>query len=311
MTLRPTYWYQTFTPSNFDSSMSSYQSLSREDSSDYDLLETGLGEIRGKKRKTEVPDHSEQEANYAYTLHPESSPQTGSGFTMNQEIKSTHDDENTERTEIRMRGIILVLILSTILSSANCYLGLYSGISISVSIPSAIIAFSVLKPFKTSIYEVNSVQTGASAGSTLVAGIIFTLPALLIINFWTKINIIQSIVVGLLGGTLGVFLSIPLRSALLTHANLLFPEGVATAQILFLSFPNHPRTLFNDESSNLFPSSNNDNNNCNSVDNNDNNYVNNKNNSNNNNANNTNKKKKCSFVMKPTDNNATLKLIAI
>eukprot|EP01121_Diplochlamys_sp_Union-15-3_P020795 TRINITY_DN8219_c0_g1_i3.p1 TRINITY_DN8219_c0_g1~~TRINITY_DN8219_c0_g1_i3.p1 ORF type:complete len:691 (-),score=98.04 TRINITY_DN8219_c0_g1_i3:69-2141(-) len=147
--------------------------------------------------------------------------------------------ERDEYPEITVKGVILTLILSLVLSSANTYLGLFAGLTISVSIPAAIISMAIFSAFKTNILEINAVQTGASTGSSMAAGIIFTLPALIIMHEqdqkggWTSIKYLQTTVIAALGGLIGVSFSIPLRRALVVEEpTLKFPEGVATAEIL-------------------------------------------------------------------------------
>ena len=144
------------------------------------------------------------------------------------------------------------------MASANVYLGLYIGLSISVSIPSAIIAVSILKSFGTSIQEINAIQvcffflfyfqefysfyqscfqTGSSAGSLVAVGLIFTIPALVIIDYWDSVHWIETSIVALVGGIIGVLFSIPIRRALIIEQGLFFPEGVATAEVLKTILP--------------------------------------------------------------------------
>ena len=113
------------------------------------------------------------------------------------------------------------------------YLGLYAGMTISASIPAAIMSMGILKLFRESnILENNIVQTAASAGESLAAGVIFTIPALLLIGYWDTIDYWEVTKIAMAGGVLGALFTVPLRRALILKANLRFPEGVATAAVL-------------------------------------------------------------------------------
>lgn len=131
------------------------------------------------------------------------------------------------------KALILGALLSIILSAANTYLGLFAGLTVSASIPAAVISMAVLRMFKEhNILENNIVQTAASAGESLAAGVIFTFPALVLMGFWENFNYLETVLVALCGGVLGVLFTVPLRSALIIQQNLQFPEGVATAEVL-------------------------------------------------------------------------------
>ncbi len=135
--------------------------------------------------------------------------------------------------EITIKSIVLSIVLSIILSSAMAYLGLYAGMTISASIPAAIMSMGILKLFKNSnILENNIVQTAASAGESLAAGVIFTIPALMLIGYWDSISYIEVTKIALIGGVLGALFTVPLRRALILNAQLKFPEGIATANVL-------------------------------------------------------------------------------
>ena len=113
------------------------------------------------------------------------------------------------------------------------YLGLYAGMTISASIPAAIMSMGILRLFKNSnILENNIVQTAASAGESLAAGVIFTLPALLLIGYWDTISYWEVTKIAMVGGILGALFTVPLRRALILKAQLRFPEGVETAAVL-------------------------------------------------------------------------------
>ena len=135
--------------------------------------------------------------------------------------------------EITVKALILGVLLSMILAAANAYLGLFAGMTVSASIPAAVISMGVLRLFKKSnILENNIVQTAASAGESLAAGVIFTLPALVIMGFWEDFNFFWVAIIAGFGGTLGVLFTIPLRRSLIVEGKLKFPEGIATAEVL-------------------------------------------------------------------------------
>ena len=135
--------------------------------------------------------------------------------------------------EITIKAVVLGLVLSALLAAANAYLGLFAGMTVSASIPAAVISMAVLRMFRQSnILENNIVQTAASAGESLAAGVIFTIPALIILGTWTDFNYWEVTMIAGFGGLLGVLFTIPLRRALIVEKPLRFPEGVATAEVL-------------------------------------------------------------------------------
>lgn len=138
--------------------------------------------------------------------------------------------------EITIKAFVLGVLLSMILAAANAYLGLFAGMTVSASIPAAVVSMGVLRFFKKSnILENNIVQTAASAGESLAAGVIFTLPALVVMGFWKDFsgeNFWWITIIAAFGGLLGVLFTIPLRRSLIVEGNLQFPEGVATAKVL-------------------------------------------------------------------------------
>src|SRR5262245_30180886 len=134
--------------------------------------------------------------------------------------------------ELTIRGLILGALITTIFTAANVYLGLKVGLTFASSIPAAVISMAILSAVKdSSILENNIVQTVASAAGTLSA-IIFVLPGLVIVGWWTGFPFWQSFLVCLGGGVLGVLFTIPLRRALVTNSDLPYPEGVAAAEVL-------------------------------------------------------------------------------
>ena len=134
--------------------------------------------------------------------------------------------------ELTIRGLILGALITTIFTAANVYLGLKVGLTFASSIPAAVISMAILSVVKdSSILENNIVQTVASAAGTLSA-IIFVLPGLVIVGWWTGFPFWQSFLICLSGGILGVLFTIPLRRALVTNSDLPYPEGVAAAEVL-------------------------------------------------------------------------------
>jgi len=141
--------------------------------------------------------------------------------------------------EITLTSIVMGILLAVVFGAANAYLGLRVGMTVSASIPAAVIAMGVIRVLmrKNSILESNIVQTVGSAGESLAAGAIFTLPALFL---WAaegkmdKPGIISITLIALLGGLLGVFFMVPLRNALIVkeHGILPYPEGTACAEVL-------------------------------------------------------------------------------
>lgn len=135
--------------------------------------------------------------------------------------------------ELSVRVIFLAIILTLILATSNAYLALKLGILTSASIPAAIISMGVLRLFKNAtILENNAVQTAASAGEAVAGGIVYTIPALIIIQFWTGFPYWINFFIAFSGGVLGVLFSIPLRRLLVNDRSLRFPEGQAIAQVL-------------------------------------------------------------------------------
>ncbi|NND71243.1 MAG: oligopeptide transporter, OPT family [Rhodothermales bacterium] len=140
---------------------------------------------------------------------------------------------STSLPEITVKAIVLGIILSAVLAGANAYLGLKVGLTVSASIPAAVISMAILRMFRESnILENNIVQTAASAGESLAAGVIFTLPALIMLQYWQNFEFLPTMMIALIGGILGVLFTIPLRRALILEAKLQFPEGVATGEVL-------------------------------------------------------------------------------
>ncbi|MDH7599376.1 MAG: oligopeptide transporter, OPT family [Sedimentisphaerales bacterium] len=135
--------------------------------------------------------------------------------------------------EITIKGVIIGICLSVVLAAANAYLGLFAGMTVSASIPAAVISMGLLRFFRqNSILENNIVQTAASAGEALAAGCIFTLPALVIMGSWKGFDYVPVTIIAICGGMLGVLFTIPLRRSLIIESPMQFPEGIAAAKVL-------------------------------------------------------------------------------
>src|SRR5262245_58318607 len=134
--------------------------------------------------------------------------------------------------ELTVGVILLGSVLSVVLAGANAYLGMFAGMTVSASIPAAVISMAILSAIKGNILQNNGVQTAAASGEGLAAGVIFTLPALVLLGTWGKFNYLETTLIAGFGGLLGVLFTIPLRRALIIDQPLQFPEGVATAEVL-------------------------------------------------------------------------------
>ena len=148
----------------------------------------------------------------------------------------------TRRIELTLRALVLGCILAAIFTAANTYLGLQVGLTFASAIPAAVISMAVLRAFRGStIWENMTVQTVASVGGAM-SSIIFVLPGLVMIGFWTGFPFWQSVLICVLGGVLGVTFSIPLRRALVVNGGLPYPEGVAAAEVLKVGSPGAEQT---------------------------------------------------------------------
>ena len=141
--------------------------------------------------------------------------------------------EDRPLPEITIKAFILGMVLSMILGAANAYLGLFAGMTVSASIPAAVVSMAFLKLFRNNnILENNNAQTAASSGEAVAAGAIFTLPALIILGAWQSFDYKWVTIIAVFGGALGVLFTIPLRRSLIVEKKLCYPEGIATAQVL-------------------------------------------------------------------------------
>jgi len=135
--------------------------------------------------------------------------------------------------QLTPRAVILAIILAVVLAAANTYLGLFAGLTIASAIPAAVVSMAVLRALGGGhILENNIVQTGASAAASMAAGVIFTIPALVILGYWQDFEYLWVLTIAGLGGVLGVLFSVPLRRALIVEQKLAFPEGKAAAEVL-------------------------------------------------------------------------------
>ncbi len=137
--------------------------------------------------------------------------------------------------ELTIRVFAIGIILGGLMTAANAYLGLKVGMTVSASIPAAVMSMLILRIGKfedVSILENNAVQTMASAGESLAAGVIFTVPALLVMGVWTEIQLVETFIIALLGGVLGTMFTIALRRVFIVEEALPYPEGVACREVL-------------------------------------------------------------------------------
>ena len=134
--------------------------------------------------------------------------------------------------ELTLKAVLVGVVLAIIMGSANAYLGLYAGMTVSAAIPGAIMALAILKPMKPTVLEVTLGMMGAAAGEALAAGVIFTIPALVVIGAWENIHYLETTIIALIGGILGVLWMVMLRRALIIKTDLPFPEGIAVAAVI-------------------------------------------------------------------------------
>jgi len=134
--------------------------------------------------------------------------------------------------EFTLRAVIVGALVGIVFGAANAYIGLKVGITVGASIPAAVIAIAISRFWRSTVLENNMVQTVGSAGESLAAGVIFTVPALIVLGFMPELS--KIFVLSVVGGLLGVFFMIPLRKHLIVreHGRLPYPEGTACAEVL-------------------------------------------------------------------------------
>jgi putative OPT family oligopeptide transporter len=131
-----------------------------------------------------------------------------------------------------LRAVVLAIVLAVILAAANAYLGLFAGMTIASAIPAAVVSMAVLKMLGGGhILENNIVATGASAGTSIATGVIFTIPALILLGYWVDFRYTWVLAIAGLGGLLGVLFSVPLRRSLIVDQGLAFPEATGPVKV--------------------------------------------------------------------------------
>ena len=134
--------------------------------------------------------------------------------------------------EMTLRALVLGVLMAVVLGAANAYLGMKAGLTVAATFPAAVVAMAALRPFRGSILEENIARSTASVGEALVAGAIFTIPAFVISGVWDELRYLESTLIMLIGGLLGVLFVIVLRRTLVEEADLPFPESVAAAELV-------------------------------------------------------------------------------
>lgn len=134
--------------------------------------------------------------------------------------------------ELTLRAILIGVVMAIVLGAANAYLGMKAGLTVAATFPAAVVAMAALRPFKGSVLEENIARTTASVGEALVAGAIFTIPAFVISGVWPELDPLDSTLIMLVGGILGVLFVIVLRRTLVEEAQLPFPESVAAGELV-------------------------------------------------------------------------------
>jgi putative OPT family oligopeptide transporter len=139
---------------------------------------------------------------------------------------------NSDLKELTFKAIFLGVLMAVVLGAANAYLGMKAGLTVAATFPAAVVAMAALRAFRGSILEENIARTTASVGEALIAGAIFTIPAFVISGVWDELHYMESTLIMLIGGVLGVLFVIILRRSLVEEADLPFPESVAAAEIV-------------------------------------------------------------------------------
>jgi putative OPT family oligopeptide transporter len=139
---------------------------------------------------------------------------------------------STSMAELTFKAVFLGAVMAVVLGAANAYLGMKVGLTVAATFPAAVVAMAALRPLRGTILEENVARTSASVGEALVAGAIFTIPAFVLAGVWDDIHLMESALIMLIGGLLGVLFVIILRRTLVEEAELPFPESMAAAEIV-------------------------------------------------------------------------------
>jgi len=154
---------------------------------------------------------------------------------MGQEPFTPYVPSGKSLPELTFQAIVLGILLSLVMCAANIYVGLKAGMTVSAAIPASVISMGILRGLlrRGTILENNVVHTIASSGESLAAGIIFTVPALVLAGIWQEFNYMETTLIAMSGGVMGVVMMIPLRRAMIVEQKeLRYPEGVACAEVL-------------------------------------------------------------------------------
>lgn len=139
---------------------------------------------------------------------------------------------SSDMKELTVKAVVLGVIMAVVLGAANAYLGMKAGLTVAATFPAAVVAMAALRALKGNILEENIARTTASVGEALVAGAIFTIPAFVISGVWDELHYLESTLIMLIGGLLGVLFVTILRRSMVEEADLPFPESVAAAEIV-------------------------------------------------------------------------------
>jgi putative OPT family oligopeptide transporter len=139
---------------------------------------------------------------------------------------------DTSMAELTVKAVLLGAVMAIVLGAANAYLGMKVGLTVAATFPAAVVAMAALRPLRGTILEENIARTSASVGEALVAGAIFTIPAFVLAGVWDEIHLVESAVIMLVGGVLGVLFVMILRRTLVEEAGVPFPESMAAAEIV-------------------------------------------------------------------------------
>lgn len=163
---------------------------------------------------------------------------------MSRENFKSYIPSKKELPELTLKAILVGALLSIVMGAANAYLGLFVGMTVSATIPAAVMSVAFLKPLKANLLEVNIAKVATSAGESLAAGVIFTVPALVVLarplglggfgvdTGWSTIHLFETALIALVGGVLGVLFTVTLRKTLIVDSELPFPEGIAATAVL-------------------------------------------------------------------------------